>query len=54
MKLETERLYLRELTENDFSALYNVLADSPLDIKIKVDLEKRQSLEKQFEIKTEK
>ncbi len=30
MKLETERLYLRELTENDFLALYNVLADSDI------------------------
>ena len=30
MKLETTRLYLRELTENDFSALYDVLADSDI------------------------
>lgn len=28
MQLETERLYLRELTPEDFSALYDVLADS--------------------------
>lgn len=27
MKLETKRLYLRELTEKDFPALYDVLAD---------------------------
>lgn len=30
MKIETKRLYLRELTENDFSALYDVLADSDI------------------------
>lgn len=30
MKLETERLYLRELTEEDFHALYDVLADSDI------------------------
>jgi RimJ/RimL family protein N-acetyltransferase len=30
MKLETERLYLRELTEDDFEALYDVLADSDI------------------------
>lgn len=30
MKLETKRLYLRELTEKDFSALYDVLADSDI------------------------
>lgn len=30
MKLETKRLYLRELTENDFSALYDVLVDSDM------------------------
>ena len=28
--LETERLILRELTENDFDALYEVLADSDI------------------------
>lgn len=28
--LETERLFLRELTENDFDALYEVLADSDI------------------------
>ena len=30
MKLETERLYLRELTPDDFDALYAVLADSDI------------------------
>lgn len=30
MKLETERLYLRELTEKNFTALYDVLADSDI------------------------
>ena len=30
MKLETERLYLRELTHDDFDALYAVLADSDI------------------------
>lgn len=30
MKLETKRLYLRELTEKDFSALYDVLADADI------------------------
>ena len=30
MILETERLYLREMTENDFDALYKVLADSDI------------------------
>lgn len=30
MQLETERLYLRELTSADFSALYAVLADSDI------------------------
>lgn len=30
MKLETKRLYLRELTEKDFPALYDVLADSDI------------------------
>ncbi len=28
--IETERLYLREMTENDFDALYKVLADSDI------------------------
>ncbi len=46
---------LKEIIYNPvFWENYNVLADSPLNIKIKADLEKRQSLEKQFEIKTEK
>ena len=30
MKLETERLYLREMTPDDFDALYAVLADSDI------------------------
>lgn len=30
MRLETERLYLREMTEADFDALYEVLADSDI------------------------
>ena len=30
MVIETERLILREMTENDFSALYKVLADSDI------------------------
>ena len=30
MKLETERLYLRELTLEDFKALYDVLADTDI------------------------
>lgn len=30
MRIETERLYLRELTLEDFSALYDVLADSDI------------------------
>lgn len=30
MILETERLYLREMTEDDFDALYKVLADSDI------------------------
>lgn len=30
IKIETERLYLRELTESDFDSLYNVLADSDI------------------------
>ena len=30
MIIETERLFLREMTENDFDALYNVLADSDI------------------------
>lgn len=30
MELITERLYLREMSENDFSALYAVLADSDI------------------------
>lgn len=30
MQLETERLYLRELTTDDFTALYDVLADSDI------------------------
>jgi hypothetical protein len=42
---------LKEIIYNPaFWEDYNVLADSPLNIKIKADLEKRQSLEKQFEI----
>ena len=28
MILETERLFLREMTEDDYNALYAVLADS--------------------------
>ena len=30
MILETERLYLREMTEDDFNALYKILADSDI------------------------
>ena len=30
MIIETERLYLREMTEDDFNALYQVLADSDI------------------------
>jgi len=30
MVIETERLYLREMTENDFEALNKVLADSDI------------------------
>lgn len=30
MKIETERLYLRELTHEDFDAFYKVLADSDI------------------------
>lgn len=30
IKIETERLYLRELTHEDFDALYKVLADSDI------------------------
>lgn len=30
MRIETERLYIRELTLEDFSALYDVLADSDI------------------------
>lgn len=30
MKIETERLFLRELTNKDFDALYKVLADSDI------------------------
>lgn len=30
MRLETKRLYLRELSENDFQALYDVLSDSDI------------------------
>ncbi len=30
MVMETERLFLREMTENDFDALYKVLADSDI------------------------
>lgn len=30
MKIETERLYLRELTHKNFDALYKVLADSDI------------------------
>lgn len=30
MAFETERLLLREMTENDFDALYKVLADSDI------------------------
>ena len=30
MIIETERLLLREMTEEDFSALYKVLADSDI------------------------
>lgn len=30
MVIETERLLLREMTENDFEALYKVLADSDI------------------------
>ena len=28
--IETERLFLREMTKNDFEALYKVLADSDI------------------------
>lgn len=46
-----EASQLKEITYNPvFWENYNVLADSPLHLKIKADLEKRQSLEKQFEI----
>lgn len=30
MRIETERLFLREMTEDDFSALYRVLADAEI------------------------
>ena len=30
MKIETERLYLREMTDDDFDALYRVLTDSDI------------------------
>ena len=30
MKLETERLFLREMNEDDFDALYSVLSDSDI------------------------
>lgn len=30
MVIETERLLLRKMTENDFDALYKVLADSDI------------------------
>jgi len=30
MKLETKRLFLREMTEDDFDALYQILADSDI------------------------
>lgn len=30
MMLETERLFLREMNENDFDALYYVLSDSDI------------------------
>ena len=30
MIIETERLFLREMKENDFDALYEVLADSDI------------------------
>jgi len=30
MVIETERLFLRELTEDDFHAVYKVLADSDI------------------------
>ena len=30
MKIETERLFLREMDENDYDALYSVLADSDI------------------------
>ena len=30
MMIETERLFLREMTEDDFDALYRVLADSDI------------------------
>ena len=30
MKLETERLFLQEMTSDDFDALYAVLADSDI------------------------
>lgn len=30
MRIETERLYLREMTEKDFDALYDVLADATI------------------------
>lgn len=34
MITETERLFIRELTKDDFSALYSVLADSDIDSDI--------------------
>ena len=30
MTIETERLFLREMKENDFDALYEVLADADI------------------------
>ena len=35
MVIETQRLILREMTEDDFDALYRVLADSDITIKSK-------------------
>ena len=30
MRIETERLFLREMTEGDFDALYTILGDSDI------------------------
>ena len=42
MRIETERLFLREMNQDDYDALYDVLADSDISSIIRTHLMSRE------------